>query len=173
MLRASKYPNVMVDCPECIPTATHNPVAFLALGGSLACPTCKGEGKVPSAEEFAIHDHEGFEGINIGEFTSIREVAALAQCLDEEGEAFAVYLRYGGMVAEDDAQTMLDSFRDHYRGTYRSAEDYAEELFREIHDIPDFLDSYIDWERVARDMEIGGDIWTHEGGDGVYVFDNH
>ena len=62
LLRSSKYPNVMVECPAC--------------GGVCrvgACSTCKSSGEVPSAEEFAIHDFDGIP--NLGEYCGLRAVA--------------------------------------------------------------------------------------------------
>ena len=39
-----------------------------------------------------------------------------------------------------------------------SASDYAEELFDDCYDIPEHLINYIDYEKVARDLEIEGSI---------------
>ncbi len=39
-----------------------------------------------------------------------------------------------------------------------SAEDYAQELIEEITDIPETLRFYIDYEGIARDMKINGEI---------------
>lgn len=38
------------------------------------------------------------------------------------------------------------------------APDYARELFEEIYDIPDYLQFYIDYEAIARDMGYNGEI---------------
>ncbi|WP_370874403.1 antirestriction protein ArdA [Amorphus orientalis] len=42
-----------------------------------------------------------------------------------------------------------------YRGT---AADYAEEIVSECYEIPGNLEAYIDYERLGRDMVLGGDI---------------
>jgi len=39
-----------------------------------------------------------------------------------------------------------------------SAEDYAAELYEECYDIPEHLFHYIDYEKIARDLEIEGNI---------------
>ena len=75
LLRSSKYPNVMVECPAC--------------GGVCrvgACSTCKGSGEVPSAEEFAIHDFDGIP--NIGEYCGLRAVADYVEFV-EAHDSFA------------------------------------------------------------------------------------
>ena len=59
MLRASSYPNVMVDCPD---RGANHPDGF----------------QVPSAEEYAIHDHEGF-GDLVGESTPLSESLPLSK----------------------------------------------------------------------------------------------
>lgn len=54
----------------------------------------------------------------------------------------------------DEALARFDEVCLHY-GT---AEDYAQELFEECYDIPDYLQNYIDYEAVARDMKLNGEI---------------
>ena len=39
-----------------------------------------------------------------------------------------------------------------------SAENYAEELFDDCYEIPDFLASYIDYEKIGRDLGLNGEI---------------
>lgn len=167
MLRASPYPNVAVTCPDCDGASA---------SGNSYCETCKGRGKVPSAEEWAIHDYEGFESIKIGEYEAMDRVVQLANALDSLGtdaEAFATWWNNG--TAGTDPDAWEDEFREAYRGTYRTVADYAEEVIAETYDLgelPQILAGHIDWDGVARDLELGGDIWTAEGGDGVYIFDN-
>jgi antirestriction protein len=49
------------------------------------------ESHEPGAEEWAIHDYEGFKGLRLGEWESFEKVAELAEAIDEHGEAFALY----------------------------------------------------------------------------------
>jgi antirestriction protein len=168
MLRESKHPNVMVACPECegagqILDGGEGP-------GSSVCTVCNGTGKVPSAEEYAIHDHEGFEGIEIGEFADLEKVSMHARMLSEHDGAWAAYV---GVVGEHYATE--EGFQDAYRGEWKSPEDYAEETYsdiygREVTEGP--LWNYIDWERIARDMGFEG-IHFVPGGVGVYVIDGN
>ena len=126
------------------------------------------------AEEWAIHDFEGFEGIELGESESFGRVSALASCIVEHGDAFAAFVN-NGSVDEDDHDALADAFNEAYAGTYSSVEDYAQESTEECYDmkkLPEFLRYHIDWEGVARDMEQSGDIWTADGGRGVHVFRN-
>lgn len=166
MLRASRFPNVTVPCPICMGNLATEP-------GQPACEACHGRGEVPSAEEWAIHDYEGFEGIKLEEYESFEKVSELAKLLAEHGEAFAAYVNSFGDGYADD---MGEDFQERYRGTFRSVADYAEEFVTncyDLKDVPDFIKYHIDYEGIGRDFELGGDISSQPGGDGVFIFDNH
>jgi antirestriction protein len=80
----------------------------------------------PGAEEWAIHDYEGFGSLRLGEYESLERVATIAAGIAEHGDAFSAWLSY------DESQDVTDmqSFEDAYRGEWDSlrayAEDYAE-----------------------------------------------
>jgi len=160
MLRASPCPNVTVSCPECsgfIPTEEHP---------ESGCEACGGKGQVPSAEEWAIHDHENFEGIKISEHSSIEDVSRHARMLSEHDGAWAAYVNLVG-----DHYATEDGFSDAYRGEYQSAEESCRDCGMLDGDEKNPLLNYIDWERFARDMEHDGYSFVL-GGIGVYVFSN-
>lgn len=129
------------------------------------------------AEEWAIHDYEGFHGIRLGEWESFERVAELATLLEEYGAAFAAY--YDNEGAD---YATAEGFEEAYAGEWSSLEDYAREQFddcapsqeaRELADTWPF--TCIDWEHAARERVLGGDIWSAETGApsyGVYVFRN-
>ena len=122
------------------------------------------------AEEYAIHDYEGFEGYPLGEYEGIQTAHDIA-CFIEEYPNIAGELlsHFGGDI--DEARQAME---DNYCGCYRSVADYAEELTEETTQIPQNLAYYIDYEKMGRDMELGGDIFTIETGyDEVHIFWNH
>lgn len=171
MLRASKYPNVMVECVEC------GGAGNMENDAHETCSTCKGTGKVPSAEEWAIHDHEGFDNIKISEYESIGKVAMLARLLAEHGEAFAVFYNNGSVDCDEDERAWTEAFNDAYAGEYDSIADYAEQSADEcgyLKDIPDYIKGHIDWEAVGEnELRMGGDIWYERNSNyKVYVFRN-
>jgi antirestriction protein len=104
-------------------------------------------------EEWAIHDHECFLGINIGEYASIESVVALANALVEsnEPEALAAWIQY-----QDDWDAAIESFDDHYRGDWQSLGDYAQEFAADTaasHEMAKWIEEwspYIDWKYWAR-----------------------
>lgn len=55
-----------------------------------------------------------------------------------------------------------------------SLADYAEELTEGTTQIPESLAYYIDYEKMGRDMELGGDVYTIETGyEEIHIFWNH
>ena len=122
--------------------------------------------KDPSAEECAIHDHEGFMGFPISEYESIETVAALAQSLDEHGEPFAIYARNVGF------EEAVKHLEEAYQGEHKSMEDFAYQLLDDcgtLQEMPETLRNYFDFEKYGRDLELGGDYSFDSG----HVFNNH
>lgn len=134
-----------------------------------ASPTAHREGL--RAEEFAIHDHEGFGNL-IKEFTSLLTIAELVEVHDELGDdQWKVYL---GWVEDLGDVRDADDFRDAYQGIYRSLGDWAYELHQDCgSEILKEYENYIDWDAMGRDAEINGDIFSVDvAGGRVAVFWN-
>ncbi len=141
-----------------------------AIDGMLARPRTNSR-----AEEYAIHDTDGFGAYRVGEYEPIERVAAVARGIVEHGPAFAAW------AAECDGDlARLADFDDAYLGNYDSTTDYAEQLADDIglqhlidEHIPDSLQAYVtvDTAALARDLELGGDITTVEHPHGVWIFD--
>ena len=136
MLRASPYPNVTVE---------H-------------------EGKeVPSAEEFAIHDHEGFPANSVEEYTPLSEIAAMVEALetleDHErvGFRFLLWNNHGQDIAE--AVEKASDVRWTKGSKVEALEEYYEET-GQMEGIPDWV--RIDWDAVARDWEASGDLTSFD-----------
>lgn len=121
---------------------------------------------IPGAEEWAIHDHEGFEGAELSEYSGIDRVVELAAFISGRGALGAKLLdHFSGDI--DQAEAAFDN----YAGRYRSLADYAQELTEDTTDIPPTLMPYIDYAAMARDMELSGDVFTVElGFEDVHVF---
>ncbi|MDV8052960.1 antirestriction protein ArdA [Pseudomonas aeruginosa] len=122
---------------------------------------------IEHAEEYAIHDYEGFEGVTISEYAGIDTVARLGAFIAEHGALGAGLLeQFGG-----DMDQAKSAFEDCYHGQFASLADYMEELTTESVTIPEALRYYVDWQAMARDAEIGGDLFTIETAQGeVHVF---
>jgi antirestriction protein len=131
----------------------------------------------PGAEEWAIHDNEGFGPLRLSEYESLETISRLGLGLAEHGPAFAAW---AAVTASD--QETLERFEEAYRGRWDSVEAYAEELLDDVGatealaQVPEWLQPYLslDVSGFARDLELGGDVFTTETGDGgVWIFEGN
>lgn len=120
---------------------------------------------IAGAEEFAIHDCEGFAGARIDEYQSIDRVAEIAEFINEHGALGGKLLEYFGDL--EDARTAME---EDYRGEYSSLADFAQELTEETTEIPEHLQYYIDYERMGRDLEINDVLAVETGFEQVHIF---
>ena len=122
---------------------------------------------IAGAEEWAIHDYEGFGGIRIEEYTSFDRLSALASFLAEHGVMGAALLEhYCG-----DLDEAREALADRYLGEHPSLADYVQEVTEETTAIPSSLRYYVDYQAMARDAEMSGDLFTVQTAwDAVHVF---
>lgn len=133
---------------------------------------------VDDAEEYAIHDYEGFAGYRLHEYTSLDHVAHVAEAIAEKGDAMAEWLDY----ADSDDEETIAKFDAAYRGKYDSMKDFCEEytesveivstLEKALEAIPEDYRQYIEinYDNMARDWSA----YYYEGDaaeGGVHIFD--
>lgn len=129
----------------------------------------------PGAEEWAIHDFDGFGVYRLGEYERLEDVAALAAGIAEHGPAFSAWAAQEASLDPE----RLERFEDAYLGHFGSVEAYAEDWLDEsganelLNKLPSWLRPYVslDVAGFARDLELGGDITTVEDETGVHIFD--
>jgi antirestriction protein len=127
----------------------------------------------PGAEEYAIHDYEGFYQFQVGEYDRIETVHAIAEGIQEHGEAYAAYVE---LVGTEDAS--LDTFDDCYRGTYATLTAFVDQFVDDmgwLEEIAKFgertgLGPYlsIDYSDLESSMRMEWDVI--EGEEGVHIF---
>jgi len=125
----------------------------------------------PGAEEWAIHDYEGFGSLRLGEYESFERIATIAAGGAQHGDAFSAWLSYD----ESQDATDMQSFEDAYRGEWDSlrayAEDYAESTG--MYDAAEKSGSQyvvVDIDMLTRDLDI--ELYTARSDHRtVYVFD--
>jgi antirestriction protein len=129
-----------------------------------------GASPVEDAEEYAIHDYEGFDGYSLGEYAGIDTSHEVACFIGEYPEFGGALLQHFG-----DLEEARRTAEDRYCGRYISLADYAQELTEQTTpDIPQHLARYIDYDAMGRDMELGGDVFTIETGfQEVHIFWSH
>jgi len=86
------------------------------------------------AEEWAIHDYEGFGPWRLSEYQSIETVSLVARAIEEFGDDDAAGI-VGGYISAysfdqftdyyDDVDGFVDLVRSHYRGNWSSFKDYV------------------------------------------------
>ena len=122
------------------------------------------------AEEWAIHDYEGFGNVSLSEYQGIESVHEIACFLYEYDEFGAALLDYWSNDIDDAKKAAEDG----YHGLYDSLADYAQAITEDTTEIPNHLAYYIDYELLGRDMEMNGDVYTLEMGyQKVHVFSHH
>ncbi|HBG62150.1 MAG: hypothetical protein A2Y03_00490 [Omnitrophica WOR_2 bacterium GWF2_38_59] len=121
----------------------------------------------PFAEEWAIHDYEGFEGLSINEYESIEDVAEYARLIAEHGAAYAAYANNVGVDYATE-----EGFEESYQGEWDSEEAFAENLADEIMDIPERLSYYFDYGKFAHELFMGDYYSVDNDNHNVYVFSN-
>lgn len=131
------------------------------------------ESKQPGAEEWAAHDHENWGGWNPGENPDPDELAAVAEAIAEHGEVFGKLMEHG--VASD-AQEAIAYMEENYQGAWADLETWAENFLDDtggLNGMAENLRCYFDYEKYARDCELGGDVFTVDTSDGMtHVFWN-
>jgi antirestriction protein len=120
---------------------------------------------IKEAEEWAIHDYEGFQGVTISEWEGFERVSEIAAFIAEHGELGGKLIAYFGSL--QDAQSAIG---DHYAGEYRSTADFVQEMTEQGTEIPESLQYYIDWNAMARDWEINDILTIETGFENVHVF---
>ncbi len=123
----------------------------------------------PDAEEYAIHDFEGFNGYSLSEYEGLQSAHEVASFIEE-------YPEIGGELLDhfSDIEEARKAAEESYCGCYKSLADYAEELAEETSQIPEHLQYYIDYKKMGRDMELNGDVFTIETGyEEVHIFWNN
>ena len=129
----------------------------------------------PSAEEWAIHDYEGFGPLRLGEYESIEKVANVARAIAKHGPAFAAWVAEVGIDETEEMERFEECFLGHFESIDAYVEQYVEDIGieTEIDKLAGPLAPYvrIDVEALGRDMLLGGDLSAVEAEDGgVYIF---
>jgi antirestriction protein len=129
----------------------------------------------PVAEEWAIHDYEGFGSLRLSEYESVERFSRIARGITEHGPAFAAWIDECGGDEQDE-----QAFEDCYLGNWPSRREFAEETLTDLgfeklidEHVPQHFVPYLhfDAEAYIRDVEQNGELTIVDGPDGtVFVF---
>lgn len=128
--------------------------------------TMLAQSPINGAEEWAIHDYDGFDGIHLSEYEDLNKISEYVCFLNEYPDIGAMLLNY----YDNDLDEAERAGTERYHGCYETIGDYARDIMEECHDIPAFIEYYIDYDKLGRDMELNGEIFTLEADHKLYVF---
>ena len=103
------------------------------------------------AEEYAIHDFEGWCGLSIGEHEDIEKLSALA-CLADTHGAHVLGLASLHGLEYHTPESLKEAVEFRYQGYFWSVETYAYDYASSMGEIPDWVEPYVDYERFGRDL---------------------
>ena len=128
----------------------------------------------PFAQEWAIHDYEGFGSISLGEWPSIERVSTLANLIAEHGEPFTLW--YQNQDGNNlDCSELEETFSEQWQGAFESETDFAYKLLEEtgqLGELPTWAQNYFDYESYVRDLSLSGDFSFTRHNCQTYVFRN-
>ena len=87
-------------------------------------------------------------------FDRIKEFTALD---NDKREAYEAYLD------NYDSEASVEDFNDCYQGHFDCPEDFAEQLYFELYEIPAHLENFIDWQAVWHNLDTSGDYAEFDG----------
>ncbi len=124
---------------------------------------------IPNAEEWAIHDFEGFGEFDVSEYSGVEELTEIAGAIREHGEIITAIMNWRGGTVDQAIETL----QDNYCGEYKSEVDFAMEWTEEVgYEVPSWIGCHVNWEGIARDMFMDG-FHSIELDGSTHVFHDH
>jgi Antirestriction protein len=129
----------------------------------------------PGAEEYAIHDYDGFFGIQIHEYENLGTVSRLAKGIARHGTAFAVLVEHKGL---DNLDGLDEAMRRGYHGVCNSIEEFVDgiaedmDVERFINGLPEIYRPYVrfDRNRLIDDVKVRL-LFLEDANGSLHVFD--
>ena len=110
------------------------------------------------AEEWAIHDYE-LGGVRIDEWESFERVADIGELLSSGEYPVSVIEHVIGENQDAGIDEIRDILQESYLGEYEDGAAYAQQFCQETgSDVAEWLESYVDYQSMARDWVYSGDI---------------
>lgn len=127
-----------------------------------------------TAEEFAIHDYEGFGSWRIHEYEALETVAGIARGIAEQG---TVYGDLAALIGADSLLADPERYQESFLGHWESLDAFVHEMAadmgweEQLESLPPSLQPYVhlDYDLMARDVQI--ELAVVDDGHGVTVFD--
>lgn len=124
------------------------------------------------AEEWSIHDYEGFGDIRLGENPGLDMLASLVEMVENHGKVFlGVVAHLGTHYIEEAIETM----QERYLGSAKSLEDWGWEQMENSGDldrIPDYLYRFFNFTAYAQEELDVGETFMVEVDNTMHFFSN-
>lgn len=126
------------------------------------------------AEDWAIHDYEGFGRWKPSESQDLTTIWTVAVAIGTHGELFTEVLNH----CDDDIDRAIRLLEEAHSGPYNSPADYASDWFeecysKELEALPSVIRWAIDWDEVAREIELSGNVLIIHHKHAYHVFDDN
>lgn len=100
--------------------------------------------------EIMYQDSDGLPDFLYSESAPLhKDIYEFVELDEDEREIVELYVDHVGLY---DLSSQIEEAQVAYQGQYDDMEEFAQELYEGIGDIPHHLENYIDWEAVARDL---------------------
>lgn len=121
------------------------------------------------AEEYMVHDFEGFYALKIDAYESLEDISQKAQFILAHGALGAALIHH----FHDNIEAAEAAMDENYRGEYASELDYAIHLFDEfyLNSIPEQVHSYVNYEQFKTNIFMG-DYFSIEVQGRCHIFEN-
>lgn len=128
----------------------------------------------PRAEEWAVHDYEGFGSISLSEWPEVDRVSTLAKMIVAHGDPFSIwYQNQDG--SSFDVSELEEMYSEQWQGAFESDTEFAYKLLEDsgqLSELPVWVQNYFDFESYARDLHLGGDFSFTRHNCQTYVYRN-
>lgn len=129
----------------------------------------------PNAEEWAMHDYEGFGEVKFSEWPDFARISAIAALLEDHGEAFSLW--YANQDGKSiDVNDLEENFLEQWQGAHDSESAFADHLLEktgQLSQLPKWARGHFNFESYARDLRLSGDYSFVPHNGQVYAFSNY
>ena len=121
--------------------------------------------------DYAIHDYEDFLSLKINEHDTIGFIIQVVDLIERETNVDLILTLLGDGFCES-LEAAVEFHNNNYVGEYTDIDDYVIELVEKgaFGEVPPALEFYIDNAALGRDMELNGDIITHDSNGHVNIW---
>lgn len=133
-------------------------------------PVAKLYGEI--AEEWAIHDFEGFGNYRIEEYTRLESIVEIAEAVNNNSYDLELITGVMDYMGHGVAHA-VEYIEENYQGEFKDLIEYAWNWLEETGEwdqIPKHLQGYFDIQAYARNLDLNGEMFTVDAPNGnIYV----